>query len=176
MQKLTRRGVLQAGGVVALGAVAGCSALLGTDPPEDQTYEQLHRTALYVDDGVDLSVPDDVPTVRATTNADLVVLPAETDVEPEQAVDWLADERAVAVLGDGAEGTWLEWARSDAYGDAFGRDGRSDAEPDPTLVVAVAVDTDVTTYRHSWADGPRDRDILRELDETMADAATLTPR
>ncbi len=171
----TRRGVLAGAGAALGSAMAGCAALPGGGSTDDRAYERLHLTAVYVDDGVDLSVPDELQTVRATTNADLLVLPADTGTDAGQAVEWLADDRVVALLGDGAEATWLDWARSDAYGDAFGEGGTADAEPDPYLLVAGAVGLDVSTYRHSWSDGPRDRDVLRALDEVLVDLESKTP-
>lgn len=171
----TRRQAL-AGGLAALaGAAAGCSALRSDDSPDDPSYERLPLTAVYVDDGVDLAMPEAVQTVGATTNADLLLLPDDVDVGAEQAVEWLADERAVALLGEDAEAKWFEWVRSEAYDDTFGRQGGADSEPDPFLLVAAAVGTRVTTYRRSWGDDPRDRDLLRALDETLVDIEDRTP-
>lgn len=165
-----RRRVLAATGAALSGAVAGCNALdglAGDDAPE--SYERLQLTAVHVADEVDVSVPGEVSTVDARNNADLLVIPGDTDTGAEQAVEWLADGRVLALLGDSAEGTWLEWTQSDAYGDTFDNQGYSDSEPDPDLLVAAAVDLRVTTYRHTWGNGPRDRDVLRALDEALVD-------
>ncbi len=175
-RRLTRRRVLTGGGAVVAGAMTGCSALSGGESTDDLTFTRLDQTAVFVADGVDLAVPEEVPTVSATNNADLLVLPADTDVGSEQAVDWLANERVIAVVGGDAESTWHGWARSDEFEDAFRRDGFSDSEPDPSLLVGAAVGLDVTTYRHSWADGPRNRDVLRALDEDLTDIESKTPQ
>lgn len=173
MPRLTRRRAL--GGAAAIaGALAGCSALSGDDAPADPSYDRLARTATYVSPEVTLDVPDELPTVENTHNADLLVVPGDTAHGPGQAADWLAADRVVALLGDGAERRWLDWARSDTF-DAFGNGGSADAEPDPTLVVAALVGTIVHTYRHSWGDPPRDRDVLRALDEDLGDVAEVTP-
>lgn len=174
MTRLTRRRSI-VGAAALAGTLAGCSALPGDDAPENQSYDRLQRTAVYVSPNVDLSVPADVPTVEGTNNADLLVLPGDTAYGPDQAVDWLAADRVLALLGDGAERRWLDWARSDAFEQAFGNRGFSDAEPDPTLVVGAAVGTLVHTYRHSWGDPPRDRDVLRALDEDLVSVASETP-
>jgi len=164
---------MAAAGVALTGAVAGCGALLGDlagdDPPDDQAYERLQVVAVHADEGVDLAVPAEVSTVRGTNNADLLVLPGDTDTGTEQAVEWLADGRILALLGDSAEETWLRWVRSDAYEETFEQEGYGDAEPDPDLLVAAAVDLEITTYRHTWGSGPRDRDVLRALDEALVD-------
>ena len=173
---LPRRRVLAGASAVVSGAVAGCGALSGDGSPEDLTFSRLHQTPVYVADRVDLSMPDEVPTVTATNNADLIVLPGDTDIGAEQAVDWLTEERVLALLGETAEGTWLGWARSDDFETAFDERGYSDSEPDPELLVAAAVGLHVPTYRHSWADGPRERDVLRTLDEDLVDIETRTPR
>lgn len=172
----TRRRVLAGAGTALASALAGCGMFSGDDPPDDPEYTRLQRTAIYVDASVDLSVPDDLPSVTATNNADLVVLPGDTGVSAEQAVDWLAADRAIALLGDRAERTWLAWTRSDAYNDAFDGRGSSDAEPDPQLLIAAAVGLHVPTYRHTWGNGPSDRDILQALDEALADIESRTPR
>lgn len=167
--------MLAGAGAALAAAVTGCAALPGDDAPQNQTYERLQRTAVYVADGVDLSVPEEVQTVNAAGNADLLVLPGDTGVDAETAVDWLAAGRVVSLLGGAAEATWLSWARSETYRDAFGEGGFGDSEPDPELLVATARETDVTTYRRSWSDEPRNRDVLRALDETLVDIETGTP-
>lgn len=172
MSRLTRRRAL-GGAAALLGALAGCSAL-PDERDDDPSYDRLARTATYVSPEADLALPDELPRVDTTHNADLLVLPGDTAHGPDQAADWLAADRVVALLGDGAERRWLDWAHSDAF-DAFGNGGYGDAEPDPTLVVAALVGTIVHTYRHSWADPPRDRDVLRALDEDLGDAAEETP-
>lgn len=172
----TRRQALAGGGAVLVGAVAGCVSFRGDEPPDNQAYERLHLTPVYVEDGVGLSVPEAVPTVDATNNADVIVLPGDTAVGPGQAVDWLAAERVLALVGAGSEGTWFAWARSDVYAETFDGEGLGDSEPDPYLLVAAAVGIDTTTYRHSWSDTPRDRDVLRALDGVLVDLESRTPR
>jgi hypothetical protein len=164
------------------GALAGCAALSdGLDeeePPGDDgpdEYRRLDTVGVHVAEGVDLSVPDEVETVSAPTDADVVVLPDETGVAADQAADWLADDRVLALLGADAEATWLGWARSDPFRDALDG-GFADAEPDPQLLVGGAVGAHVRTYRHTWADGPDDDDVLEALDENLADLARRTPR
>lgn len=174
--RATRRRLLAGAGAGLVGGLAGCVGLTDDGSPDDLRFQRLQTTAVYVDDGVALSMPDEIETVRATNNADLLVLPGDAGVEAEQAVDWLADDRVLALLGDDAEATWLAWARSDAFRDAFENEGLADGDPDPQLLVAATVDLHVPTYRRTWADGPRDRDVLRALDETLVDLAERTPR
>lgn len=171
----SRRRVLAGVGAAAVGAVAGCGGIAHNEPP-DADYAVLTHTPTYVADDVDLSVPEAVPTVSATTNADLLVLPGDTDVGAEQAVEWLAADRVVALLGEAAERTWIEWAESEAYGDAFDDRGLADADPDPQLLVGAAVGLHVRTYRHTWGNGPDDRDVLAALDEDLADIEASTPQ
>lgn len=177
---LTRRQALAGTGATLVGTIAGCASLPDEEsedgPAGESAYERLQRTAVYVDSDVDLSIPDDVPTVSAPNNADLIVLPGDTEVGAERAVDWLADERVLALLGDESEPTWLAWVRSDVYTDTFRGEGAGDAEPDPNLLVAAAIDVTVTTYRFTWGEGPRDRDVLQRLDETLDDIQARTPQ
>lgn len=175
-RRLTRRQVLAGAGIAAIGAVAGCSGVGGDDSPEEQEYTTLYQTPVYVADGVELAFPDEVPIVDAPINADLLVLPGNTDVEAEQAVDWLAADRAIALFGDAAEGTWISWVRSDAYSDTFDDQGVADGEPDPQLLVGAAVGLHVPTYRHTWGSEPQERDVLEALDEDLADIEARTPR
>lgn len=174
---LPRRRLLAATGTTLTAAVAGCSNLPGTggSTPEELTFEELHQTPTYVADGVGLSLPDDVPTVSGRNNADLLLFTGSPDVDAEQAVDWLAGERVIALLGDGAESTWIEWAQSDVFTDTFENEGYADSEPDPDLLIGAAVGQVVTRYNRTWGDGPRDRDVLRALDETLVDIEQQTP-
>lgn len=174
---LCRRRLLAATGSALTAAIAGCSNLpsSGDSTPEDLQFEALHQTPTYVADDVDVSLPDEIPTVSATTNADLLLLTDDPDADVEQAVDWLADERVLALVGDDAERTWIEWARSDAYTDTFENEGYGDSEPDPDLLVAAAIDLQVTRYNRTWSDGPREQDVLRALDETLVDIEQQTP-
>lgn len=125
----TRRRVLAVSGAALVGGLAGCGGGDGGSPA-DPEYERLDRTATYVADGVELSVPGEIPTVDAKNEADLLVLPASTGRAARRVVEWLVDGRAVALLGAAAEQTWLAWAGSDAYRDAFGQ--RAEATPSPT--------------------------------------------
>jgi len=78
-------------------------------------------------------------------------------------------------LGDDAEPTWLDWEASDAFDDAFDNRGAADSDPDPDLLVGVTFESRTATYRRSWADGPRDRDLVRALDEILVEIAERTP-
>ncbi|MFB6296475.1 MAG: hypothetical protein ABEH66_06525 [Halobacteriales archaeon] len=142
----------------------------------DRSYDRLQRTAVYLEDSVELSLPDEVETVSARSNADLLVLPGDTEVDAEQAVGWLADERVLALVGDASESTWLTWARSDVYADAFENEGYADGDPGPQLLMAATIGPQVRTYRRTWADGPPNRDLLRGLDETLVDIEAETSR
>ncbi|RDZ48203.1 hypothetical protein C5B86_03885 [Haloferax sp. Atlit-19N] len=176
MQQYTRRNALRACGIAALSSLAGCSALPPDDSNAEQpSYERLDVTPVYVADGVDLSMPAAIETVSAPHNADLLVLPDETDTDATQAVEWLTDDRVLALLGETAETTWLSWARSDAFRDVFDTQGYSESEPSPTLVVGAKVGVNTTTSRYSWGDEPSHRDVLRAPDESLVAIEQRTP-
>lgn len=177
MENPTRRRLLQTACTLPAVSLAGCAAMFegpqtATSTPE---YEQLPRTAVYTADDVGVRLPESVPRVDAATNADLIVVHGNPDVEAEQAVTWLSDERAVALLGDRAQETWLDWARSDAFGDTFESGGLAEADPAPHLMVAAALGTNVSTYRYSWGNQPSNGDIVRALDDAMVEIANETP-
>lgn len=173
---LPRRRFLAATAAAVTTAVAGCSALPGTgDTTEELTFDELHQTPTYVADGVDLTLHEEIPTVSATNNADLLLLPGDTDVDAQQAADWLAADRRLALVGDDAEPTWLDWEASEAFQETFDNEGVADGEPDPDLLVGVTFDNRTSTYGRTWADGPRERDLLRALDEIVADIDAHTP-
>ncbi|RDZ63860.1 hypothetical protein C5B90_12135 [Haloferax sp. Atlit-12N] len=176
MQQYTRRNALRACGIAALSSLAGCSALPPDDSNAEQpSYERLDVTPVYIADGVDLSTPADIETVSAPHNADLLVLPDETDTDATQAVEWLIDDRVLALLGEKAETTWLSWVRSDAFNDVFDTQGYSESEPAPSLVVGAKVGLRTTTSRYSWGDKPANRDVLRALDESLVAIENRTP-
>ncbi|RDZ52694.1 hypothetical protein C5C07_13070 [Haloferax sp. Atlit-4N] len=176
MQHSTRRNALRACGIAALSSLAGCSALQTDDSDtEKPTYERLDVTPVYVADGLDLSMPAAIETVNAPHNADLLVLPDETDTDATQALEWLTDDRVLALLGENAETTWLSWARSDAFNDVFNTQGYSESEPDPSLVVAAKVGRNTTTSRYSWGSEPSTRDVLEGLDDSLVAIEQRTP-
>lgn len=167
--------------VSALPLVSGCSTLpdaLG-DSPTPPTYESLERTPVYVAPAVSLSLPDGVPRVDAPEDAELVVLPATTDVEPAKALDWLVSGAGVALVGDGSEATLRRWKSSPAYEERFEpSEGGSDSSPNPDLLVAFAVDRDyITTHRYTWGhtDAPSDEELLDALEDALTAEASRTP-
>lgn len=170
----TRRRMLAAGAAALLGVTAGCADLRHRlagdgDPADAQSYDRLPDMAVYVADGVDLSVPPAVGTVDGTSDADLLLLADDTDVGAARAADWLVDDRDVALYGDAAEATWLEWAGSDAYDDAFANGGVADGDPDPQLIVGTAAGDRVTTDRTTWGNPPDDEAVFLAIDEAVAD-------
>jgi hypothetical protein len=168
MRYCTRRNALRVTGIALFSSFAGCSVLsMDSSDSEGLSFKRLDVTAVYVTDEVELSMPAEVQTVDNTHNADLLVLPGDTNADAQKAVKWLADDRVIALLGDNSEPTWLSWARSDAFRDAFQNRGYGDGEPDPSLVVAAKIDQLVSTYRYTWGDGPSDSDVLRALDESL---------
>jgi hypothetical protein len=177
MERLTRRRLLQSAGTLSVAGLAGCSGLWNRSPSTTATpeYDHLRRTATYLSDDVGLRLPDDVPRVESPANADLLVVHGKPAVDAEQAVAWLADGRVVALLGDSAQQTWVEWTGSDEYRDAFGGQGRSESDPSPHLLVAAAKETAVMTSRFSWGDLPSNGELLRSLEEALGDVTTWTP-
>lgn len=175
-----RRGVL-AGAAAALAAgLAGCGAprdgIDEEDHPGTPTFKRLEDTTLYVAEGVDLTVPARIETTGDPSEAELLVLSDDTAVDAQQAAEWLTADRVLALYGAEAEQTWLDWSESDAFDQAFDNRGRGDAEPDPQLLVGAAVGDHVTTFRRTWGDGARDRDVLVALDGVLVDLAEMTPR
>lgn len=168
---LPRRPLLQTTSTLSVAALAGCSFLADSTatPTATPAYDHLRETPMYRSDDVGLRVPDRLPTVEAPTNADLIVIHGTPAVDAEQAVTWLADERAVGLLGDSAQRTWTEWTQSDAYRETFQSNGRSEATPEPHLLVAAAAGTTATTYRYSWSDLPSNTQLLDALDDAIAD-------
>lgn len=174
---LHRRCALAGLCAAAAAALAGCTASFpaareSTAAPPD--YDRLRRTPTHVASAVDLSLPDGVPRAETPDDAALVVLPAETPTDAGTAVDWLVAGTGVALLGRESEPTLHRWQGSDAYRDAFDRRGRSDADPDPELLVAFAVGREyVTTYRYTWGhtDDPSDEELLEALEAALAGEA-----
>ena len=169
--ELPRRRLLETMTTLPVVLLAGCSALSDSTstPTPIPSYNHLRNTPVYRSDDVGLRIPDRLPTVEAPTNADLIVIHGNPAVDAEQAVTWLADERAVALLGDSAQSTWIEWTQSGVYRETFDSKGQSEATPEPHLLVAAATGTTATTYRYSWNGLPSNTQLLDALDDAMAD-------
>ena len=171
----TRRDLL-AGAGAGLAALAGCSGRpsRSTATPTPRTYDRLRRTATYVEEDVDVTLPDGSPTVTAPTNADLVVLPDDAERDPDTVVTWLADDRAVALVGEDSQETWLGWATSEPFRSAF-TGGSARGEPAPDLLVAAARGTTVATHRSTWSDGPTDAELVGGLEDGLQSVTTPAP-
>jgi len=165
----TRRRILGCVGAALTAAVAGCETLSDDESttPTEPEYDHLKANSVYVADGVDVTVPERIPTVDDTTEADLLLIPADTTVDVAEAIQWLATGRVVALLGDGAQETWLDWIQSEAYEDAFGRRGYAESDPAPDLLVLVPGETGVTGHNYTWASGYDDRDVLEGVEDAL---------
>lgn len=174
----SRRRYLTGLGVAAATVLAGCtsvSSVLDDGTPEPPSYDFLRQTPTNVADAVTLSLPEGVPAVEQPADAALVVLPDDTDVTPDVAVDWWLDGTGIALLGPNSEETHRAWKRSDAHHEAFEPPhGASDSSPDPELLVSFAIQDDlVTTYGFTWGhtDDPSDREVLTSLEDALAGEA-----
>ncbi|WP_242695422.1 hypothetical protein [Halomontanus rarus] len=165
---LTRRGVLATSGTAVTGALAGCSALSGEEETPEE-YEHLQQRPVYVDEDVELSIPDTVQIVDVPGDADLIVIQDTPDIEVSKAVEWLEEKRAIALLGGEAQSTWLSWVQSDAYEEAFDPQGFAEGDPEPQLLIAWDTGPLVTTQQYNWGTGPSDSDVLTALNKTLRD-------
>ncbi|MFB6174201.1 MAG: hypothetical protein ABEI39_06115 [Halobacteriales archaeon] len=177
--RLTRRRCLT-GLVASLAAgTAGCGSTLGGTDPETPSptpsYRHLKHTSVYVAPGVELSVPERVPTASEPGKAGVVVLSGSTDVEAGTALGWLTGGAGVGLLGSDAEPTLIRWLRSDAFEAAFDSSAYADATPDPDFLVAFAVGREfVSTHRFTWgdSDAPTDREMLGAINEALRERPT----
>lgn len=173
MKALSRRRLLQSATALPFLGLAGCPTLTNSDAPsQTPEYEHLPDTAIYVADDVGLRLPENATRVDAPEQAELLILHGNLAVPAERVVTWLTEGRVIALLGDRAEHSWLDVARSEPYREAFDSEGLADGEPDPQLLVAVAVDDRTTTYRKTWGNQPANDDLLTALDETLTDIET----
>lgn len=172
MTRSTRRRFLQGLSTLSVVSIAGCSVLSAdSTPTPTPAYDTLEETPTYRSDDVGLGLPEAVPRADSPADAELIVVHGDPSVEADQAVSWLADERVVALLGDSAAETWRGWTSSDAYTEAFDDRGRAESDPEPHLLVAGANETTVRTNRYSWGDLPSNAELVRSLDEAVADIA-----
>ncbi|NHX36457.1 MULTISPECIES: hypothetical protein [Halolamina] len=162
-----RRRALLAAGVSVAGTLAGCSGL--GESPTEQPFAALDRQRVYLDDGVDLSAPDAVPTGSEPSDAGVVVVPGDTERSPNRAAEWIADRRTVALLGDGCGDTWNSWVMTSAFATDFDVMGAEWGQPDADLVVGTAIGLNLVTYGRTWEGMPSDTEIMQELDSIASD-------
>ncbi len=172
---IDRRRLLAGAGAALLGAAAGCTSFGGANEPEDPDLKRLPELPVYRAAGVDLVFPEEVATVGTPEDADVVVIPGDTDVGPEQAAEWFTSGRVVALVGDGAEPTYLDWLRSDTFDDTFDNGGYGDASPDPQLLAAISVNKFLYRHNRTWGDDPSDAQLLEGLDEILVEMESRTP-
>jgi len=170
---VTRRQLLSVSGTAAAGALAGCSTLSSEETAPD-VYDQLEQRPVYVDAAVSLTVPDSVQRVETPDAADLIVLPDTPDTDVTQAVAWLEEMRAIALVGDQSQRTWLSWVQSDAYVEAFDPQGFGEGDPEPQLLIAWNADPLITTQQYSWGSSRSDEDVLSALNETLGEIEPRT--
>lgn len=137
---------------------------------------------MAVTDGLSLSVPDAVTEVDDPAEADVVLLPATTDRAAAELVGWLRAGTRVALVGDGAQETWIGLQDSDAYAEAYpdhraravacsgsgsgsGEGETTDCEPPGLLVAWTPPEGPPTTYRRTWGDteSPSDAELFAGL-------------
>ena len=170
----SRRSYLAGLSAVAATALAGCTAIEGAfsrETPEPPSYDYLKQTPTYVADGVDLTLPAGVPRVDAVADAALVVLPDDTDMTAEVAVNRWLDGAGIALVGQESEATFHAWQSTDPYEETFDHRGRADSSPDPDVLVTFAIGEElVGTYGTTWADtdDPSDRRVLSALEDALA--------
>ena len=80
---VTRRGILVTSGTAVTGTLAGCSALSGEDETPEE-YEHLQQRPVYVDEDIELSIPETVQIVDTPGDADLIVIQDTPDIEASQ--------------------------------------------------------------------------------------------
>lgn len=175
----TRRCLLVGAGAALLGATAGCANVtgrwVGSEDGEDRELRRLDETTTYRADGVNLTLPETAPVAGTVAEAELVLLSGDTDAEAERVVDWLAGGKRLALVGTESEPTWIEWARSDTFTDAFDNEGYGDGSPDPQLLAAHAIEGFVHRYNHTWANGPDEQQLVWALDEILVEMDRRTP-
>lgn len=167
---ITRRTFLAGTGTTLLAGLPGCTNPSRPTETQSPDFVLLDVTATYIHDDLDLDADDELPLVSTPTNADLIILPANTDTATERAIEWLTTPRSIALLGDTAQDTWLTWSTSEEYRDTFGGAGSATANPAPQLIVAIPDNLDVHTYRYSWAQKPTDTQVLEAIEEAMITA------
>lgn len=169
---LSRRETLYISGVALLSSLSGCpDSLSDTSTPEEQTFDRLDTTTVYVADSVELSLPPAIQTVTEPSNADLLILPDDTAVDAQRAVEWLLADRIIALLGDDSQPKWLSWVQSDAFRDTFENGGYAKSKPTPYLVVGAKIGQYYKPYSASFGGEPNDQSILRALDDDLVDIA-----
>jgi hypothetical protein len=182
----TRRECLGALSIPLVGALAGCGAGFAEETtPTPRSDDALQDLALFVGGGLSLSVPDGVDAVEDPADADVIVLPASTERSAATAVEWLGAGKRVALVGEAAQDTWLDWQDSDAYADAYpdhrgrangcaaggsgsggGSGTATDCEPPELLVGWDPAEGPPTTYRKTWGgtDDPSDEQVFASVD------------
>lgn len=183
----TRRDLLAALSVSAVGALAGCSDVLGEgSTPTPRSYPVLDGRTVYVDPALELSPPATVETVDSPGEADVVVVPADTDRGPSAIVHWLARGRYVVLLGGDAQATWHDVRDSGAYEAMLGeREARAstcsagesdvggsagatpDCEPPDMILAREATEIPATTVGTTW--GGTDDPTARQVFEAIAE-------
>ena len=117
----TRRRFLAALTIPAVGAAAGCQVDISVgSTPTPEPLDAVRHERVYVADSLSLSTPDGVYSAASPGEADVVVVPGDTDRSNATIVDWLAADRYVAFVGGAAQDTWHAVQRSDAYAATFG--------------------------------------------------------
>lgn len=184
----TRRRLLAGLAVPATAVLAGCGGLLPeSSTPTPEPITELQDRSIYVDGSLSLSVPDVAEAVESPADADIVVLPTDTDRSNATITDWLAADRYVAFVGAGGQDAWHEVKLSDAYAEEFGEpdamgercagsggggDGESTADCDPTDLFVIERLEDISaTYGFIWndTDDPSNRRYFEGLHDVLAD-------
>lgn len=177
----SRRQLIGGGTIFATSVFAGCGGALPTGDGDSATrtpgsLEHLKQSQLYVAPEVSLSLPDGVSQADSPENADLVVLPASTDVAPATARDWLIAGKGIALVGTDAQSTYIQWHHSEAFQNTFGG-AYAKGDPPPELLVAFTHDRKFSSYSTSGgrAGSLTNVQLLMGLEDAVAAEQTRTP-
>lgn len=157
----------------AVGIVSGC-----TDDVQPSTatyeYEKIDNWSVYAGPEVGISFPDEIQTVATPEDANLLFLSDTVDMKPDQPIEWVADGRVVAIIGDSPEEVWLSWRRSEAFSSTFGSQliSEGSSSPDMLLIYYNGSVVSKATYAKSGIDrnpDPTSSELLRAVDKLLKD-------
>jgi len=136
MDLTRRRTVTALAGLSACG-LSGCmNDIPASNSRENPEYDYAEDRPVYISESINLPFPSEINRASSISDADMIVLSPDTQTNAEQIVNWIKNQKAVSVIGDGdkVRETWATWRESEPYRE-FESEGRGGSTQVPAKML-----------------------------------------
>jgi hypothetical protein len=134
---LTRRQTVTVLAGISACGLSGCmDDISGSNSSGNPEYDYVEDRPVYISENINLQFPSEINRASVMSDADMIVLSPDTPANAEQIVNWIKNQKAVSVIGDGnkVRETWATWRESEPYRE-FESEGRGGSTQVPAKML-----------------------------------------